>query len=497
MNNIVFPNAKKFKFPIVIHIYTAFLLIIFAIGLLYIKFFSNDVNVFVRKQCSDRIETSVLSTKDLIPSVVTSLSSNSEIGASYYSEDLDNLSLALMSSDVSVSFLQQNDDATVSILWPTDKTSSKVVNQFIDSAIKKEESGIQESGIFNVSDKEYFYYKIMPVDISSNHNYFALYYIPASNYFDFANLLFESLFRTTLIAILGTGLLCILISIPLIISIYKMVRFSKRIANGDFSNYHTFVVSRELQDLSDGMNFMSDRLRENDKEQKQFFQNVSHELRTPLQSIQGYAEGLKYDVFVDDDKDTAINVIINESERLSSMVENLLSISKMDMAKNGNYEVKKTNISISELIGHEIENIRGNILLNKKELIQSSDVGDKMIYANEGDILRMLDNIFSNCIRYARQNIYFYTSIENDYVNFTIYDDGDGFTEEVLANMFTRFAKGSDGKHGIGLSLVKAIAEEHKGSIKAYNKEGFGACFEIRIPCESPNSQLSNTNKNK
>ena len=83
---------------------------------------------------------------------------------------------------------------------------------------------------------------------------------------------------------------------------------------------------------------MAYKLEESDIEQKTFFQNASHELRTPLMSIQGYAEGLKYGVFEsDEDRENAIDVIIDETGRLSGLVENLLSISKMDMSRSGNY----------------------------------------------------------------------------------------------------------------------------------------------------------------
>ena len=67
-------------------------------------------------------------------------------------------------------------------------------------------------------------------------------------------------------------------------------------------------------------------------------------------------------------------------------------------------------------------------------------------------------------------------------VVFEISDDGPGIAPEVADHLFERFSKGSDGKHGIGLALALAIAEEHNGTVKAYNKPEGGACFEIIIP---------------
>ena len=78
---------------------------------------------------------------------------------------------------------------------------------------------------------------------------------------------------------------------------------------------------------------------------------------------------------------------------------------------------------------------------------------------------------------------------------FEISDDGPGIAPEVADHLFERFSKGADGKHGIGLALALAIAEEHGGTVKAYNKEQGGACFEIIIPIVQRREQLTKMNK--
>ena len=112
----------------------------------------------------------------------------------------------------------------------------------------------------------------------------------------------------------------------------------------------------------------------------------------------------------------------------------------------------------------------------------------------ENDIIRMLENIFSNCLRYARSRVFYKVFTENNNVVFSISDDGPGIDPEVLEHLFERFAKGSDGKHGIGLALAKSIAEEHQGSIVAYNIKDGGACFEMSIPMTKPKEQLTHAN---
>ena len=248
------------------------------------------------------------------------------------------------------------------------------------------------------------------------------------------------------------------------------------------------------------MNQMAYKLEETDVEQKTFFQNASHELRTPLMSIQGYAEGIKCGVFEDEkSKEDAVDVIIAETERLSNLVENLLSISKMDMSRSGSYEVQKKLIDVEKLCETVIDRVRGNFIHMDKDIINDIFCEDLYIYANENDLIRCLENIFSNCLRYCSTSVKFVCKPdkEKQYVIFKISDDGPGISEEVLAHLFERFTKGSDGKHGIGLALAKAIVEEHGGQIIGYNRPEGGACFEIALPLTERINQFTMINKNR
>ena len=306
-----------------------------------------------------------------------------------------------------------------------------------------------------------------------------------------------ALLQAALLAIIIAGVLSIVMTYPLIFSTQKLSRFAKRIAKSDFKPLKGHIVSKELSELGDVMNQMAYKLEESDIEQKTFFQNASHELRTPLMSIQGYAEGLKYGVFEsDEDRNNAIDVIIDETGRLSGLVENLLSISKMDMSKSGNYEVKKQTINARKICDTIIDRVRGNFIHEDKAIINDIKIKNAYIYGNENDLIRCLENIFSNCLRYCKTAVTLrcYKNNNEDSVVFEISDDGPGIAPEVADHLFERFSKGSDGKHGIGLALALAIAEEHGGTVKAHNKETGGACFEIIIPCVKRRDQLSKMN---
>jgi signal transduction histidine kinase len=202
-------------------------------------------------------------------------------------------------------------------------------------------------------------------------------------------------------------------------------------------------------------------------------------------SIQGYAEGIKYKVF--DNPDEATEVIISESKRLSDMVENLLTLSRLDLNDSGVQLANKSSLDLRELADSVIENIRGSVLLAKKNLSQSYPERPVTVFGNENDLFRALENILSNAIRHASSEIDLEIKSANRSAVITITDDGEGIPDELLSVIFNRFVRGEKGKHGIGLALVKAIAENHGGSVSAANRSDGrkGAVFTLMLPLQT------------
>jgi two-component system, OmpR family, sensor histidine kinase CssS len=114
----------------------------------------------------------------------------------------------------------------------------------------------------------------------------------------------------------------------------------KELAGRNFSNKLDISVADEFQTLVANINLMSEKLDDHDKTQKIFLQNISHEFKTPLMSIQGYAEGILHNVV---SKDSASQIIIEETIRLNKMVEDLLYLSKLDAIKE-QYHLKPMDL---------------------------------------------------------------------------------------------------------------------------------------------------------
>lgn len=223
-----------------------------------------------------------------------------------------------------------------------------------------------------------------------------------------------------------------------------------------------------------GFRFGRDIEKEAERQQT-FFQNASHELKTPLMAIQGYAEGIQAGVT---DTGSAAEVILEESDRMTELVDELLDISKIDM---GRQQLTLSEMDIRELLYDSIRAVEPTAAAGGIAIVPDFPETPVIVNCDDTRLRRAITNILSNGIRYARSELRLTCRTDKRHVTIRIQDDGDGIAEEDLPHIFDRFYMGKSGKSGIGLALTKEIIHLHKGTIRAYNRDS-GAVFEISIP---------------
>ena len=223
-----------------------------------------------------------------------------------------------------------------------------------------------------------------------------------------------------------------------------------------------------------GFRFGRDIEKEAERQQT-FFQNASHELKTPLMAIQGYAEGIQAGVM---DTGSAAEVILEESDRMTELVEELLDISKIDM---GRQQLTLSETDIRELLYDSIRAVEPAAAASGITIAPDFPEEPVMVKCDDTQIRRAVTNILTNGLRYARSKLCLTCRADRRQVTIRIQDDGDGIAEGDLPHIFERFYMGKSGKSGIGLALTKEIIHLHKGTIRAYNGDT-GAVFEISIP---------------
>lgn len=309
---------------------------------------------------------------------------------------------------------------------------------------------------------------------NSNDGYLIVYsdMVKTESFIKIANLiLIVILIFASLISLLISNKIAKKISKPILDLSEYAKNIGERNYNSEMINY---PIDDEIGRLSKTMKLMSKRLSNYDTKMKTFIQNASHEIRTPLMSIQGYAEGIKYGVV--DDTEKATEIIIDESKRLSILVDNLLYLSKIE-APDQNFNMEELNLC--HIINQSIEKVNG-IAVNDNKSINFSCEDNNIVFIGDGEkLIRAIINILANDLRYCTKEIDIYLKNINGKVIIIIEDDGPGFDEPQIKHLFDRFFKGKNGNYGLGLAITKSIIEKHGGTIVAENKKTGGSRFKI------------------
>ena len=217
------------------------------------------------------------------------------------------------------------------------------------------------------------------------------------------------------------------------------------------------------------------KIEESQKTQRRFFQNSSHELKTPLMAIQGYAEGIEMDVV---DPQNAAGIIMQETERMTGLVEEILSISKID---SRHFKLDLVKIDIKEVLYDCFRSLDAVQQMNGVSIVPEFPDEVITVKCDEYLMARAFRNIIVNGLKYSKKKITVIIETNPKYVYIRFKDDGKGIDRDDIEHIFDRFYKGSDGGTGIGLSLAKEIIHLHKGNVTAYNYLD-GAVFEVKLP---------------
>ena len=257
--------------------------------------------------------------------------------------------------------------------------------------------------------------------------------------------------------------------------VIKASSIAAKIGNGEFLSLDEKSDCAEINELINGINEMSRKLKASDIAQKTFLQNASHELRTPLMSIQGYAEGISKGIFADTVK--TAEIISDESKRLNTLVEELLTLSRIE---TGSYTRQFEIINLPDAIKDYVQKAGGYAVLQNKNIQFKLSADSIMVNLDEDLLFKAIYNILTNAIKYAKATVNITVLDKDKFVAVKISDDGNGISQTDLPHIFERFYKGKNGNFGLGLAIAKTAVEFMNGSITAYNDNG--AVFEILLP---------------
>ena len=219
-----------------------------------------------------------------------------------------------------------------------------------------------------------------------------------------------------------------------------------------------------------------------DKDHKELISNISHDLKTPITAVKGYVEGIMDGVADTPEKmERYIRTIYNKTTEMDHLINELTFYSKIDTNRIP-YTFSK--ICVNEYFNDCAEELELELEVKGIELVYANHVGDDvMIIADGEQLMRVVNNIVSNAVKYMNKEhgiIQIRIKDVGDFIQVEIEDNGKGIAAKDLANIFDRFYRtdvsrnSSKGGSGIGLSIVKKIMEDHGGKVWASSKEGIG-----------------------
>ncbi len=268
----------------------------------------------------------------------------------------------------------------------------------------------------------------------------------------------------------------------------RLTRSAEELATGNYDAHFSRSSYKEVDILANTLNHASEELKKNEALKKELIANISHDLRTPLTLITGYSEAMRD--FPDEITPENLQIIIDESKRLSSLVNDLLDASKL---QSGATKLNCEQFDITSAINETTA--RYQKLINQ-DGYDISFVHDSncIVNADKQKILQVLYNLVNNAVTHTGENkkvVIKQTIITHDslpYVRIEITDFGDGIEGEQLPHIWDRyykvdkFHKRAEMGSGLGLSIVKSILELHQGYYGVYSTLGKGSTFWFELP---------------
>ena len=266
--------------------------------------------------------------------------------------------------------------------------------------------------------------------------------------------------------------------------ISKTNRAAKKLAEKDYDVNFNAVGYLEVEELNETLNYAKTELAATEKLQQELIANISHDLRTPLTMIKGYAEVMR-DI-PDENTPENVQVIIDEASRLSTLVSDLLDLSKL---QSGALQAEKLDFSLTQSVRDIL--CRYSKLIEQEGYVITFDCAEEVyINADELRMSQVIYNLVNNAVNHAGadKTVIIRQLVSGDRVRFEVVDHGEGIPADKLPYIWERYYK-VDKEHrrgvigsGLGLSIVKSILDAHGARYGVKSALGKGSTFWFELP---------------
>jgi signal transduction histidine kinase len=252
-------------------------------------------------------------------------------------------------------------------------------------------------------------------------------------------------------------------------------------ANGNGAHGKPLCFAIRVRDVT--------RMKEFEKLKSDMISLMSHELRTPLTSINGFAELLVIDDKIPAESREFLQIISNESQRMSRMIDTFLTVTQLERADK--LEITKIALRLDEVVSETVNVMQPVAKKKRIRLVEQSNGPIPPVSADKSLVTQALTKLLDNAIRYSpeRTTVTISTVLEAETVRVMVEDRGYGVPQDSLDRIWEKFYRvARDGQEkdeestGLGLSFVKEVIEQHGGSVAVESEVGRGSKFSFALP---------------
>jgi signal transduction histidine kinase len=272
-------------------------------------------------------------------------------------------------------------------------------------------------------------------------------------------------------------------------SVSVLEEATRRIAAGELDLTIDVKGSNEITSLTTSLNRMRLALKKENQQRARFIMGITHDLKTPLSLIKGYTEAIE-DGIADDPESQkhSLGIIVSKVDQLEGMIDDLLNFVRLD---SGEWRGNLMPVNLSAFLSAYAKRVVDDAELLRRNVESHINLPSGLcVPLDERLALRAVENLMNNAIRYTKSNgnIALNAWLEDApkrRVIIEVRDNGPGIAEQDLPHVFETFYRGTNSRReqgmGLGLAVVKSVADSHGWELAVQNNGGGGAVFSITI----------------
>lgn len=301
-----------------------------------------------------------------------------------------------------------------------------------------------------------------------NNNYHLLSIVKQGYRNEFKNALFSGVVNVTLYMVVALVIFIMMWVVSLIRPLNSIRNYINKIKAGEDAELQ---INRrdEIGEVAEALVSMQNELDQQEHIRQEMIQNISHDLKTPIATIKSYSESIKDGVYPYDTLEKSVDVIIEHANRLEKKVYSLITFNKLGYLADENEGI--LNLKMAPVIRKAI--LSCEVLRN--DISIETEIDDDAYFHGEEEPWRVVvENLLDNAIRYAKTTITI--KLKKDLLE--VFNDGELLSKDRIDKLFKPYEKGTKGKFGLGLSIVKKVTETYGYNVVGENMDN-GVVFRV------------------